>query len=115
MTFHVNMEWCETVLNYYAICKNISTFFYYHPLQVYVHPPMISATFLAVYAINLVLNIAWLFTWDRQYVPVSTAVLALLTFSLYVCLWLNHRAVKRDIDQLYDHHKYDIMSHVFNY
>jgi len=76
--------------------------------KVYLNPPTVTAPFLATYSINLVLNIAWLFTWDRQYVPVAFAILALIAFTNYTCLVLSYRAVDRHIEQLYEHHRVDL-------
>ncbi|XP_072168291.1 uncharacterized protein [Diadema setosum] len=76
--------------------------------KVYLNPATVTPLFLIVYMINLVLNVAWLFTWDRQHVPVAFAILALTAFTLYVCLWLNHRAVRQNIVQMRNHHRVDL-------
>ncbi|XP_071507759.1 uncharacterized protein [Diadema antillarum] len=76
--------------------------------KVYLNPPTVSPVFLVTYTLNLVFNITWLFLWDRQYLPIATPCLALITFTLYLCLWFNHRAVAKYIDQLRDHSKVDL-------
>eukprot|EP00057_Strongylocentrotus_purpuratus_P022847 XP_011677321.1 PREDICTED: uncharacterized protein LOC764186 [Strongylocentrotus purpuratus] len=81
--------------------------------KVYLNPSIVLPAFLATYAINLVLNIAWLFTWDRQYLPVSFAVLALIAFTLYVCVTINLWAVNKHIEQLCEHHRVDLWLNSF--
>ncbi|XP_054762918.1 uncharacterized protein LOC129269442 [Lytechinus pictus] len=76
--------------------------------KVYLNPSLVPPVFLASYSVNLVLNIAWLFCFDRQYIPVAFGVLALIAFSAYVCLFISYRAVSRHIDQLWEHHRLDL-------
>lgn len=68
-----------------TICrKGIEGYLYYSPSLL---PP---ALFI-VYSFNIGLNIAWLFLWDRSvenvnYLIASLCVLALVAFSLYICI-----------------------------
>jgi len=67
---------------------------------VYRNPAVITPVMLALYAINLILNITWLFLFDRQYLPAAVVVSAFLPTTLCIILFMNHRLV--------DQHGYDL-------
>ncbi|XP_011671816.2 uncharacterized protein LOC575154 [Strongylocentrotus purpuratus] len=81
--------------------------------KVYLNPSIVPPALLAIYAVNLVLNVTWLFTWDRQYLIVSLVVLALIAFTNYVCVIINLRAVDKHIEQLCKDHRVDLWLNSF--
>lgn len=51
----------------------------------YVSPGHIHFSFYIVYIINNIINIAWIFTFDREMMEVAMVALFLITFSIYIC------------------------------
>ncbi|XP_038067351.1 uncharacterized protein LOC119737232 isoform X2 [Patiria miniata] len=78
-----------------AICRRNKTGY------VYRSPAVITPVMLVVYAINLALNVTWLFLFDRQYMPAAVVVAAFLPTTLWIILFINHRLV--------DKHGYDFV------
>ncbi|XP_022089425.1 uncharacterized protein LOC110978609 [Acanthaster planci] len=78
-----------------SICRRNKTGY------VYRSPAVITPVMLVLYAINLVLNMTWLFLFDRQYLPAAVVVSAFLPTTLCIILFMNHRLV--------DQHGYDLV------
>jgi hypothetical protein len=72
---------------------------------VYRNPPVINSLMLLLYTVNLGLNISWLFLWDRELLPVALVVIALLPFTLYLFLIINHRLVNKSGSNLRNYHR----------
>ncbi|XP_022089454.1 uncharacterized protein LOC110978630 isoform X2 [Acanthaster planci] len=77
---------------------------------VYRNPPVINSLMLLLYTINLGLNVSWLFLWDRQLLPVALVVIALLPFTLYLALIINHRLVNKSGSNLRNYHRGDLIA-----
>ncbi|XP_011675072.1 uncharacterized protein LOC756072 isoform X2 [Strongylocentrotus purpuratus] len=75
---------------------------------VYMNPPVVTANFLAVFSLNLAFNIVWLFLFSRREFAWSLADSCMLAFTVYVCLWLNHRNVEKYRDVMETNHKVDL-------
>ncbi|XP_033631182.1 uncharacterized protein LOC117293078 [Asterias rubens] len=71
----------------------------------YLSPVVITPLMLGTYALNLGLNTSWLFLWDRQLMPVALVVIALLPFTLWMALTINHRLVDQSGYELKHHHR----------
>ncbi|XP_071836441.1 uncharacterized protein [Apostichopus japonicus] len=74
----------------------------------YKNPMIVSVLFLAVYALNMALNVSWLLLWDRLMFEVALAVLILITFTLYVCLIDYHIRINKNVKQLAKGNKLDL-------
>lgn len=57
----------------------------------YNNPRVIQPIVFAVYIVNMCLNVAWLFLFDRFLPTYALAVLALIVFTLHVGLFFTHR------------------------
>lgn len=69
----------------------------------YVDPPIISPLFLSVYALNLCLNITWLFLWDREEMIWAMVVIVTIPLTLYFCIFHNCWMVSKYRPQLDRH------------
>lgn len=58
----------------------------------YVTPPVIPIIVYAIYISNLILNIAWLFTFDRESFVLSCIILFLIPITLFIMLFFCARA-----------------------
>ncbi len=74
----------------------------------YLNPVVITPLMLGIYAVNLALNTSWLFLWDRQLMPVALVVIALLPFTLWMALMINHRLVDQSGYKLKHNHRYKL-------
>jgi len=77
---------------------------------VYLNPQVITPVMLVLYALNLCLNSSWLFLWDRQLIPVALVIIALLPFTLYLFLFINHRLVSKSGNDLRVNHCGDLLA-----
>ncbi|XP_038067348.1 uncharacterized protein LOC119737231 [Patiria miniata] len=75
---------------------------------VYREPPVMNSLMLGLYSINLALNMSWLFLWDRQLMPVALVVIALLPFTLFLALIINHRLVYKSGNNMKNNHRIDL-------
>ncbi|XP_064643916.1 uncharacterized protein LOC135497867 [Lineus longissimus] len=57
----------------------------------YQAPPVVPIYTYGVYVINMMLNLTWIFCWDRQWVIASLVIIALMVFSLHVMLFCCYR------------------------
>ncbi|XP_002737958.1 uncharacterized protein LOC100367931 [Saccoglossus kowalevskii] len=67
---------------------------------VYVRPRVLTPLFYATFSLNLGLNIGWLILFDREYLLVSLFCLALIAFTLYVCIFISHFNLYRNLHEL---------------
>ncbi|XP_072323257.1 uncharacterized protein [Scyliorhinus torazame] len=56
-------------------------------------PSVLPWPFYLVWIINNLLNIGWIFLWDRECIIAALIFLALITFTSYVILFLSYRAL----------------------
>lgn len=77
-----------------SICRKTRGGHYIYTLPVM--PPVI----YAVYIINNLSNIAWLFVWDRQEIIASLVVIAMTPLTLYVCLYFSFTRLYRNLGLL---------------
>ncbi|XP_038664410.1 uncharacterized protein LOC119972152 [Scyliorhinus canicula] len=56
-------------------------------------PSVLPCLFYLVWIINNLLNISWLFLWDRECIIAALIFLALITFTSYLILFLSYRAL----------------------
>lgn len=75
---------------------------------VYLNPPVVNTLFLALAVMNLVLNITWLFLWDRQLMPGALVVIFLYACNMYAMLVVNHRLVNQYLPDMKKYHKVDL-------
>ncbi|XP_070574375.1 uncharacterized protein [Ptychodera flava] len=87
-----NMLWLIYALT--TICRQNKSSY------VYIYPLVMTPLFYASFIINLAMNVGWLFLWDRQYIPVAFVFLALLTFMLYVCLFITHANLYKNLSEM---------------
>ncbi|XP_072043831.1 uncharacterized protein [Amphiura filiformis] len=76
---------------------------------VYLNPPIISRLFLVFYILDMGFNIAWLFLWDRQYMPWALAVFLAYDFLLYAMLFDHHRRLDRHLKYMQENHRVSLV------
>ena len=79
-----------------------------HAGPVYLNPPVISKVFLALYILDMILNITWLFMWDRQLMPWAFVVFLTYDFVLYAMLFNHHRLVDSVLKHMQENHRWVI-------
>ncbi|XP_078576009.1 uncharacterized protein LOC144861833 [Branchiostoma floridae x Branchiostoma japonicum] len=62
---------------------------------VYIVSDLLPWYFFVAWYINNACNVAWLFVFDREQLVLSACVLAIIPFSLYLCLFASYRQVDR--------------------
>ncbi|XP_066298659.1 uncharacterized protein [Branchiostoma lanceolatum] len=62
---------------------------------VYIVSDLLPWYFFAAWYLNNICNIAWLFVFDGEYLVASACVIALIPFTLYVCLFASYRQVDK--------------------
>lgn len=77
-----------------TICRRTREGHYIYTLPIM--PPVI----YALYIINNLSNITWLFVWDRQEIIASLVVIALTPLTLYVCLYFSFTRLYRNLGLL---------------
>ncbi|XP_053409124.1 uncharacterized protein LOC123561480 isoform X2 [Mercenaria mercenaria] len=76
-----------------TVCRRkVGTYLYLMP----VYPTALFAS----YIINNILNVAWLFAWDRMKIAVALPILALQPFTLYICLFFSFKTLYNNLDFL---------------
>ncbi|XP_072044546.1 uncharacterized protein [Amphiura filiformis] len=75
---------------------------------VYLNPPVVTSFFLAMFTLDLAANVAWLFLWDRQLMPVALVIIFLYACTMYIMLISNHRQVDHYLPALTKYHKWDL-------
>ncbi|KAL3836105.1 hypothetical protein ACJMK2_021558 [Sinanodonta woodiana] len=75
----------------------------------YLYPQVLPCSFLAVYILNMFLNIGWLFLFDREIIEAALADIFMMSVTLYICLFLTYRAFDQNVVQLIkEGRRYDI-------
>ncbi|XP_035699486.1 uncharacterized protein LOC118432079 [Branchiostoma floridae] len=62
---------------------------------VYIVSDLLPWYFFVAWYINNACNVAWLFVFDREQLVLSACVLAIIPFSLYLCLFASYRQVDK--------------------
>ncbi|XP_041046057.1 uncharacterized protein si:ch211-161h7.5 isoform X1 [Carcharodon carcharias] len=71
-------------------------------------PSVLSCQFYIVWIINNLLNIGWIFLWDREYIIPALIFLALIAFTSYVVLYLSYRALHTQRPWMQKYQKVDL-------
>ena len=66
-------------------------------------PNYLPPVLYVLYCINMALNTAWVFVWDRRHVIPALVILALLTFTLYVLMVISIWSLFKHQDVLAEH------------
>ncbi|KAK3592746.1 hypothetical protein CHS0354_016502 [Potamilus streckersoni] len=75
----------------------------------YLNPEVVPSSLLAVYILNMLLNIGWLFLFDREIIQAALADIFMMSVTLYICLFLSYRAFDKHVIQLLkEGRRYDI-------
>ncbi|KAM8966665.1 uncharacterized protein RCH25_025318 [Pelodytes ibericus] len=69
-----------------------------------IHPP----GFFAVWIINNVINIGWLFLWDREYLVLANVFLVLLPATCFMMLYMSYKHCYKHREQLEKDYKFDL-------
>ena len=77
-----------------------------HAGAVYLNPPVITKVFLVLYTLDMILNITWLFMWDRQFMPWAFVVFLAYDFVLYAMLFNHHRLVDHYLKHMQENHRW---------
>ncbi|XP_076097020.1 uncharacterized protein LOC143067561 [Mytilus galloprovincialis] len=67
---------------------------------VFNNPELMSAPFFVIFTINMGMNLAWIFLFDRQHLEPCLAILFLMYVTLYMCLFLSYRALDQNLQSL---------------
>ncbi|XP_038664411.1 uncharacterized protein si:ch211-161h7.5 [Scyliorhinus canicula] len=71
-------------------------------------PSVLPCLFYLVWIINNLLNISWLFLWDRECIIAALIFLALITFTSYLILFLSYRALHLQRPWMQKYRKVDL-------
>ncbi|XP_072426744.1 uncharacterized protein [Chiloscyllium punctatum] len=71
-------------------------------------PSILSCPFYIIWITNNLLNIGWLFLWDREYIIPALAFLALIAFTNYVALFFTYRALHTQLPWMQKYRKIDM-------
>ncbi|CAH1775177.1 unnamed protein product [Owenia fusiformis] len=66
----------------------------------YVSPGHMPPAMYGVWILNMALNVSWLILWDREMIIVSLCVIALMPFTLYICIGISIWGVNKSSDYL---------------
>ncbi|KAM8945354.1 uncharacterized protein RCH25_048617 [Pelodytes ibericus] len=74
----------------------------------YLKPNVFPIAFYAVWILNNVLNIGWLFLWDREHLIPALIFLGAIALTNYIVLFISHRAVFTHGDWLQRQRRVDL-------
>ncbi|OCT79695.1 uncharacterized protein LOC108716586 [Xenopus laevis] len=74
----------------------------------YLKPNVFPVPFYLVWMLNNVLNIGWIFLWDREYLIPALVFLGAIAFTNYIVLFFSYRALYLNGDWLHSHRKVDL-------
>lgn len=74
----------------------------------YLNPIVLSPVFFLIFTLNMCLNLAWLFLFDRQVIEVAFVCLFFIAFTLYICLFFSYRNLDRNLGTLAKYSPNDI-------
>lgn len=66
----------------------------------YTFPVLLPVPYFVIYLVNLVLNIGWMLSFDREIMELALAILFSMCVTLYACLFYSYRNLDRGIDVL---------------
>ncbi|XP_061166893.1 uncharacterized protein LOC133175793 [Saccostrea echinata] len=66
----------------------------------YCNPTLLPWSFFFFFIINMSLNLAWIFLFDREQMIIAFPVLFFIAFTLYVCMFISYRHLDKNIDFL---------------
>ncbi|XP_062584016.1 uncharacterized protein LOC134245778 [Saccostrea cucullata] len=66
----------------------------------YINPTLLPWTFFFFFIINMSLNLAWIFLFDREQMIIAFPVLFFIAFTLYVCMFISYKHLDKNIDFL---------------
>ncbi|KAK4306005.1 hypothetical protein Pmani_022150 [Petrolisthes manimaculis] len=75
---------------------------------VYTTPPVLTTSFIVIYTLNLLANIAWLFLWDNQLIIYASAVLWFICLTNWIAFGLVHGSLYRHGPWMAQHAKVDL-------
>ncbi|XP_070784656.1 uncharacterized protein [Enoplosus armatus] len=78
---------------------------------VYCSPAVLPHGFFAIWCLNLSLNTAWLFLWDRKLMPAALAFLILIALTNYVVIFFSCHGLHNYGAWLSKYHKVDLWLH----
>ncbi|XP_067887077.1 uncharacterized protein [Heterodontus francisci] len=71
-------------------------------------PSVLPCAFYIVWIINNLLNIGWVFLWDREYIIPALIFLALIAFTNYVVLFFSYHALHTQCPWMQKYRKVDL-------
>ncbi|XP_012683319.2 uncharacterized protein si:dkey-29d8.3 [Clupea harengus] len=74
----------------------------------YCSPALLPCGFFLSWIINMILNITWLFLWDREEMVPALIVLALIVFTNYLLIFFSCRGLSAHGSWLSQHHPKDL-------
>ncbi|XP_012735598.2 uncharacterized protein LOC105938417 [Fundulus heteroclitus] len=78
---------------------------------VYCSPAVLPYGFYAFWCLNLVLNISWLFLWDRMFMPAALAFLILIALTNYAVIFFSCYGLSQYGAWLNKYHRVDLWLH----
>ncbi|KAK5601339.1 hypothetical protein CRENBAI_000951 [Crenichthys baileyi] len=78
---------------------------------VYCSPAVLPYGFYAFWCFNLVLNVSWLFLWDRMFMPAALAFLILIALTNYAVIFFSCYGLSQYGAWLNKYHKVDLWLH----
>ncbi|MEQ2288318.1 hypothetical protein AMECASPLE_021435 [Ameca splendens] len=78
---------------------------------VYCSPAVLPYGFYAFWCLNLVLNVSWLFLWDRMFMPAALAFLILIALTNYAVIFFSCYGLSQYGAWLNKYHKVDLWLH----
>ncbi|KAM4543409.1 uncharacterized protein V3H82_021323 [Fundulus diaphanus] len=78
---------------------------------VYCSPAVLPYGFYAFWCLNLVLNLSWLFLWDRMFMPAALAFLILIALTNYVVIFFSCYGLSQYGAWLNKYHRVDLWLH----
>ncbi|MED6239208.1 hypothetical protein ATANTOWER_003430 [Ataeniobius toweri] len=78
---------------------------------VYCSPAVLPYGFYVFWCLNLVLNVSWLFLWDRMFMPAALAFLILIALTNYAVIFFSCYGLSQYGAWLNKYHKVDLWLH----
>lgn len=78
---------------------------------VYCSPAVLPHGFFVAWCLNLTLNVAWLFLWDRKFMPAALVFLILIAFTNYTLIFFSCYGLHNYGAWLNKYHKVDLWLH----
>ncbi|KAK3105936.1 hypothetical protein FSP39_008980 [Pinctada imbricata] len=68
--------------------------------RAYNSPTLLTTPFFAIFIVNLLCNISWIFLFDRSEIEAAFVALFFIAFTLYVCMFLSYTRLDEHKDTL---------------